>query len=176
MPSEGAYGGGDQYDRGELDMADRMARVWSPTTTGGVVTLAAGGFMEMPLIPSTALLLTQDRLMRDWTVTRIVGRMDFDSAGNSSMYYGIRVANENETGGMINPGADPTADWMLWGGIDVWNCTYQGACGKLYFLDIDNRSQRKSRGMESELRLYVYNAGGSVADVSWTGRTLVLVP
>jgi len=150
-------------------MADRMSRVWSPSTTLGLNTLTLGAEYEARLHPSTALELSQDRTMRDWTITRIVGELQFVSDGATTFLYGIRLAPESEPVGMINPGTDQTVDWMLWGGVYVRAST--NSFGNVH---IDNRSQRKSRGMDSSLRLYVYNAAGSTGHFAWTGRVLAL--
>ena len=154
-------------------MADRMRRVWSPSTTLGVAPLTLGGEYEARLHPSAALETSQDRTMRDWTVTRIVGNFTFYSTASSgtTFLYGIRLAPESEAIGMINPGTDQTVDWMLWGGFTTGG-TY--ANGSLATVSIDNRSQRKSRGMDSSLRLYVYNAAGATGYFAWTGRVLAL--
>ncbi len=152
-------------------MADRMRRVWSPSTTLGAETMALGAETEYRIHPSFALESSQDRTMRDWTITRIVGSMTFYSAGVTTFLYGVRVAAESEPVGMINPGTDQTVDWMLWGGFTT---TDAGAYGTQSTVEIDNRSQRKSRGMDSSLRLYIYNAAGSTGYFAWTGRVLAL--
>ena len=97
-------------------MADRMSRVWSPSSTLGPGELTLGAEAEYRIHPSSALENSQDRTMRDWTVTRIVASMSFYSAGSTTFLYGIRLAPESEPVGMINPGTDQTVDWMLWGG------------------------------------------------------------
>ena len=154
-------------------MADRMNRVWSPSTTLGLETLALGGEFEARLFPSSALQASQDRTLRDFTVTRIVGLLQFLTTGATTFLYGIRLAPESEPVGMINPGTDQTVDWMLWGGVYIDNSGQPeiNGAGNVY---IDNRSQRKSRGMDSSLRLYVYNASGSTGLISWNGRVLGL--
>jgi len=153
-------------------MADRMSRVWSPSSTLGPSTLTLGAEAEYRVHPSSALESSQDRTMRDWTITRIVGNMEFYSAGATTFLYGIRLAPESEAIGMINPGTDQTVDWMLWGGVYVNNG--QASLNGSGNVVIDNRSQRKSRGMDSSLRLYVYNAAGSTGYFAWTGRVLAL--
>jgi len=154
-------------------MADRMSRVWSPSTTLGLNTLTLGSEYEARLHPSNALESSQDRTMRDWTITRIVGSLQFVSDSETTFLYGIRLAPESEPVGMINPGTDQTVDWMLWGGVYVHNSSTSEIAGSGN-VHIDNRSQRKSRGMDSSLRLYVYNAAGSTGDFAWTGRVLAL--
>ncbi len=150
---------------------DRMARVWSPTTTAGDVALAAGATWSAVLVPGSDLVSTQDRRMRDWTVTRIVGSLQFQTTGTTTFYYGVRVYNENETATAITPGSDPTADWMFWGGLTTTSADYFPRDQVV----VDNRSQRKSRGMESELRIVIQNSGSN-GSFSWTGRCLLLVP
>ena len=152
-------------------MADRMRRVWSPGTTLGYDTLTLGGEFEATVHPSVALENSQERIMRDWTITRIVGNLQFYSAGTTSFLYGIRVVPDTEVPGTVNPGQDQTLDWMVWGGVTVgssWN-SYGGP-----IIHIDNRSQRKSIGMNSTLRLYIYNSAGSTGYVTWAGRVLAL--
>ena len=155
---------------------DRMARVWSPGSNVAPSTIANGGISELGLAPSAALMVSQDRILRDWTVTRVVGLMQLVSAGTSQVYVGIRVANENEVAGSIDPGSDQTADWMYWAGIQVKEHATTNARNPSERLEIDNRSQRKSRGMESVLVLYTFNAGPDTVYMWWSGRTLLLVP
>ena len=88
--------------------------------------------------------------------------------------WGARIANQNEVIGTIGPGTDQTADWMMYGGVstsrDHENTRIADA------IDIDSRSQRKSRGMESELRFYMQNIGVNTMQYEWVGRVLILVP
>ena len=155
---------------------DRMARIWSPGTNVGPFAIANGGFSEQELAPSVALQTAQDRDIRQWTVTRVVGRMQLNTATNAEaqVYVGIRVANENEVPGNLTPATAQTADWMYWTGVYV--TTIGAGSVPAQELEIDNRSQRKSRGMESTLILYVYNAGPDTVYMWWSGRTLLLVP
>jgi len=154
---------------------DRMARVWAPGTNVFATGIANGGYSEIGLAPSAALLVAQDRIIRDWTVTRVVGNMQLrvvNATDEATVYVGIRVANENEVAGNITPATEQTADWMYWQGINVSN---YGSHEPVQ-INIDNRSQRKSRGMESVLVLYTYNAGPDTVYMWWSGRTLLLVP
>ncbi len=154
---------------------DRMARAWAPGSNVAPSTLASGAYSELQLAPSAALLASQDRMIRDWTVTRVVGKMQLmvGTGDSAQVYVGIRVANENEAAGSIDPGSEQTADWMFWAGIHVEKDA------DAFFpaeINIDNRSQRKSRGMESILILYTFNAGPDTVYMYWSGRTLLLVP
>ena len=154
-------------------MADRMDRIWSPFTNVGFEEMMLGDELEYRIFPSYALELSQDRTLRSFTVTRILLDLQFITDGATSFMWGVRLAPESEVVGMINPGADQTVDWMLWGGITVENTELPVmGSGNVH---IDNRSQRKSRGMDSSLRLYIYNAAGSTGDVAITGRVLSLV-
>ena len=155
---------------------DRMARVWSPGTNVAGVGIISGGYSEQELAPSNALQIAQDRAIRDWTVTRVVGRMQLDVATNgiAQVYVGIRVANENEVPGNLSPATEQTADWMYWTGVNVQKGDPTPV--PAVEIEIDNRSQRKSRGMESTLILYVYNNGPDLVYMWWSGRTLLLVP
>ena len=156
---------------------DRMSRIWSPGLTIGRVAVAAFGESEFRMVPSTSLIFAQDREIRDFTVTRIVGRLMVYSAVEGSgiqCMWGARIANQNEVIGTIGPGTDQTADWMMYGGVstsrDHENTRIADA------IDIDSRSQRKSRGMESELRFYMQNIGVNTMQYEWVGRVLILVP
>ena len=152
-------------------MADRMSRVWSPGTNLGPQQITLGAELEYRIFPSLALETSTDRSIRDFTITRIVGQLQFTSLGETTFLYGIRIAPEGEPLGTYNPGVDQTIDWMLWGGITQSTSSAYPRDSIL----IDNRSQRKSRGMDSALRLYIYNAAGSTGYVAWTGRVLALI-
>ena len=154
-------------------MADRMQRMWSPATSLGYELVLAGDEAEFQIAPSFALQSAQDRLIRDFTVTRIVGNLQFSSTGETVFMYGIRFANENEPVGTYNPGTDQTIDWMLWGSVIVPDTTALGIAAST--VEIDNRSQRKSHGMDSACRLFVFNASGNDGYVSVALRTLVLI-
>ena len=154
-------------------MAERMQRIWSPATSLGYDSILAGNEAEFQIAPSFALQQSQDRIIRDFTVTRIVGNLQFTSTAETVFMYGIRFGNENEPVGTYNPGSDQTIDWMLWGSIVVGNTTQLGIAAST--VEIDNRSQRKSRGMDSACRLYVLNAAGANGYVSVALRTLMLV-
>ena len=157
-------------------MADRMERVWSPFTNLGFDNMPLGDENEYRIFPSGALETSQDRTLRSFTVTRILMDMQFNSSGTTTFLYGVRLAPESEAVGMINPGTDQTVDWMLWGGVTVTDSGqgYRSIAGAGN-VHIDNRSQRKSRGMDSSLRLYVYNAAGSTGQFTVNGRVLSLV-
>ena len=147
----------------------RMSRVWAPSTLTSYA-MVAGSAIEVDLL--TALDLTMDRTVRDWTVTRLIGRLQIRAAGQNEFYYGIRVANDNVTPGMISPEFQQTADWLLWGGGTTSSAIYELRDA----INIDNRSQRKSMGAESRLVLYVTNAGFFTQYVTWKGRSLMLLP
>ena len=154
-------------------MAERMQRMWSPGTSVGYDSILAGDVGEYQLAPSAALQSSQNRLVRDFTVTRIVGNLQFTSVSETVFMYGIRFANENEPIGTYNPGTDQTIDWMLWGSIVVGNTTQLGIAASS--VEIDNRSQRKSHGLDSGCRLFIVNIAGDDGYVSVALRTLMLV-
>ena len=156
-------------------MADRMDRVWSPFTNLGFEGMNLGDELEYRIFPSFALETSQDRTLRSFTVTRILMDLQFRSLGLTSFMYGVRLAPESEAVGMINPGAEQTVDWMLWGGVTVATGSGESGIAGAGNVHVDNRSQRKSRGMDSSLRLYVFNAAGSTGSVSIIGRVLSLV-
>ena len=155
-------------------MADRMQRVWAQGSTVSSDTLTLGSKAEYRIFPTSSLETATDRSIRDFTVTRILGTLQFQSQGDTTFYYGIRLAQEAEPVGTYNPGVDQSIDWMLWGAMTVaWPTNGYGT--KWDTVNIDNRSQRKSRGMDSSLRIYIYNGEGSTGYVQYHGRVLSLI-
>jgi len=150
---------------------DRMQRMWAPVHFD-TATLAPGGVARADC---TAILeASLGRELRQWTVTRVVGTLQFyTSAGSTEFFYGMRVDNENVPLGTIDPEPDATADWLFWGGGKT------GATS-VYLRDainIDNRSQRKSQGEQSKLFLYWEHAGAANSlYTTFHGRVLLLLP
>ena len=150
-------------------MAERMSRMWAPVAATGYV-LNAGAILSVSV--TSILEVALDREVRQWTVTRFVGRLQMITEGQTHFMWGMRVENENVPLGSVEPLADSTADWILHGGATLGS-------GVFYVRDeilIDNRSQRKSQGEQSELRFYVENYAGDNAEVSLVGRALLLLP
>ena len=150
---------------------DRMQRMWAPVQwdTAG---LAPGGIARADC---TAILeASLGRELRQWTVTRVVGLLQFRvSAGEVEFFYGMRVDNENVPLGTIDPEPDSTADWVFWGGGITGNQQYNLRDG----ISIDNRSQRKSQGEQSKLFLYWEHAGAAnTLYITFHGRALLLLP
>ena len=155
-------------------MAERMQRVWSPFSTVDEDTLTLGAEAEYRIFPSSSLESATDRSIRDFTVTRIIAKLQFKTQAQTTFYWGIRLAQESEPTGTFNPGGDQSIDWMLWGATTVGYPT--NGYGQYWWTEnIDNRSQRKSRGMDSSLRLYIYNGAGSTGYVAIHGRVLSLI-
>ena len=148
---------------------DRMQRMWAPLHFD-VANLAPGGIARADC---TAILeASLGRELRQWTVTRVVGMLQFASLG-AEFFYGMRVENENVALGTIDPEPDATADWLFWGGGYT-------SSEPLYLRDainIDNRSQRKSQGEQSKLFLYWEHAGAAnTLYTTFHGRILLLLP
>ncbi len=157
-------------------MADRMERVWSSGSTVSPVTMTLGNEQEFRIFPSTSLESATDRSIRNFTVTRILGNLQFTTTGQTTFFYGIRLADESEPIGTYNPGVDQAIDWMYWGATIVQYPTLgYGAQRGWYTEKVDIRSQRKARGMDSGLRLYVYNGDGNTGYMMWSGRVLSLI-
>ena len=155
-------------------MADRMQRVWAQGALLSPTTLTLGAQTELQLFPSATLEAATDRSIRDFTVTRIIANLQLQSQSETTFFWGIRLAQEAEPIGTYSPGTDQAIDWMLWGSARVsWPTNGYGL--KWYQEKIDNRSQRKSRGMDSGLRLYVYNGDGATGYVMYGGRVLSLI-
>ena len=150
-------------------MADRMSRMWAPVAATGYV-LNAGAILSVSV--TSILEAALDREVRQWTVTRFVGRLQLVSENETFYMWGMRVENENVPLGSVEPMGDSTADWILHGGATV----VSGWDGISDSIVIDNRSQRKSQGEQSELRFYVENYAGGNGEVSIVGRALLLLP
>ena len=154
-------------------MADRMRRVWAPIDVG-VLAVSSGvtGYFR----PLSILEAELDRKVRLFTVTRVICKIWVTPQVNNNpvyMMHGLRIDNENSTG--ITPGANETADWILHGSI--WASGTAAAWKESDATLIDNRSQRKSQGEESELRWYYENLGNSNdLYVGFQGRALLLLP
>ena len=150
---------------------DRMQRMWAPLHWDSA-SLAPGGIARADC---TAILeASLGRELRQWTVTRVVGLLQFaTSAGSIEFFYGMRVENENVPLGTIDPEPDATADWLFWGGGYSSGADFQLRDG----INIDNRSQRKSQGEQSKLFLYWEHAGAAnTLYTTFHGRVLLLLP
>jgi len=155
-------------------MADRMARAWAPIDTG-VITLA--GNADVFALINSELEAAMGRSIRQFTVTRIIAKIYVTPVvlnNNAYLFHGVRIDNENVPAGTLNPVADQDADWILHG--TVWNQGIVADWNEAKTVNIDNRSQRKSQGEQSELRWYLSNGGGSSLYVAVQGRALLLLP
>ena len=155
-------------------MAERMRRAWAPIDTG-VLTLA--GNADAFALVNSELEAALDRSVRQFTVTRIIAKIYVtpEVTGNIAyLFHGVRIENENVPVGSLNPIADQDADWILHG--TVWDRGTSAAWDEAKTVNIDNRSQRKSQGEQSELRWYLSNGGGSTLYVAVQGRALLLLP
>ena len=87
---------------------DRMQRMWAPVHFD-VANLAPGGIARADC---TAILeASLGRELRQWTVTRVVGMLQFAS-DQAEFFYGMRVENENVPLGTIDP--EPDALRFTW--------------------------------------------------------------
>ncbi len=155
-------------------MPERMRRVWAPIDTG-VITIAGGA--DAYALINSELELALDRSVRQFTVTRVIAKVYSVTAvgtSNSYLFHGVRIDNENVPVGTLNPIDDQDADWILHG--TVWNHAASGVFVESEAATIDNRSQRKSQGEQSELRWYMSNAGVNALYVAIQGRALLLLP
>ena len=149
---------------------DRMARAWAPIAVPSY-TMVSGAAISINCL--VHLDTAMGRELRSWTVTRLVANLQLTSSGSSEFYWGLRVANENEPAGSIDPAFEQNADWVLWGGAMAGVHPF-GLAETL--VPIDNRSQRKSRGNESQLLFYISNAGPDTGYIALHGRALMLLP
>jgi len=149
---------------------DRMTRMWAPVHFD-TETLGAGGVARADCLQTLETSLGRD--LRSWTVTRVVGTLQFWSAAEVESFYGMRVENENVPLGTIDPEPDATADWLFWGGQVTGGYDIARLSDAI---QIDNRSQRKSQGEQSKLFFYWENAGGGDLYTTIHARVLLLLP
>ena len=156
-------------------MAERMQRMWAPIDTG-VLSLPAGDTSALLLL--SELESSLGREIRQFTVTRIIARIRVTPVIDDNpvyMIHGVRIENENVPADGISPRYDETADWILHG--TVYASGDAARWEETNTVVIDNRSQRKSQGEQSELRWYVENSGlTNMLYYSIQGRALVLLP
>ena len=149
--------------------------MWAPIQTG-VLTLTAGD--TTALLVNSVLETTLGREVRQFTVTRVIAKIYLAPYVNDQVVYmthGMRIENENVASDAVDPADNETADWILHG--TVWASGSTAAWNEARTVNIDNRSQRKSQGEESELRWYVKNVGASNTQyVAIQGRALLLLP
>ena len=149
---------------------DRMERMWAPLHFGSA-SLAAGGIARADVL--AILEASLGRTLRKWTVTRVVGELQFRNTAEAEFFYGMRVENENVPLGTVDPDPDATADWLFWGGGIIDEPSYHMRDA----IHIDNRSQRKSLGEQSRLYLYWEHAGAAgTLFTTFHGRALLLLP
>ncbi len=150
---------------------DRMQRMWAPVQFPSV-SLGAGGVMRADCTATLEAALGRE--LRQWTVTRVVGNVQFTAINEPAEYfYGMRVENENVPLGSIDPEPDATADWIFWAGgiVQASNSWYTRD-----MINIDNRSQRKSQGEQSKLFVYFENVGAGTLYTTMHARVLLLLP
>ena len=155
-------------------MADRMRRMWAPIDSG-VLSLPAAG--DVNLLINSVLETALAREVRQFTVTRVIARIYVTPQVNGApvyLFHGVRIENENVPVGAITADVDETADWILHG--TVWDSGVAADWNEAKTVVIDNRSQRKSQGEQSELRWYLSNVGANGMYVAVQGRALLLIP
>ena len=150
-------------------MADRMTRMWAPMNVQPPLVMAAGSVARVNVL--NILEVALGRTLRAWTVTRFICNLQVNS-NDTSFQWGLRVENENVALGSIDPEADSTADWISHGGVYV----RQTAADVRDLIQIDNRSQRKSHGEQSDLFFYIENTGLVAGSFTLVGRVLLLLP
>jgi len=150
-------------------MADRMTRMWAPMNVQPPLVMAAGAVARVNVL--TVLEAALGRTLRAWTVTRFICNLQLVSS-NTSWQWGLRVENENVLLGSIDPEADSTADWISHGGVYTMSANFE----LRDLITIDNRSQRKSHGEQSDLFFYVENTGLVGGSFTLVGRVLLLLP
>ena len=150
-------------------MADRMTRMWAPMNVQPRIAMPAGAVLRVNVL--NVLEASLGRTLRAWTVTRFICNLQVNSL-DTTFQWGLRVENENVLLGSIDPEADSTADWISHGGILTQSVLYDIRDR----IAIDNRSQRKSHGEQSDLFFYVENTGLVAGSMSLVGRVLLLLP
>jgi len=149
--------------------------MWAPIQSG-IMTLTAGE--TTALLVNSVLEATLGREVRQFTVTRVIAKIYLAPYADGQVVYmthGMRIENENVAHDAVDPADNETADWILHG--TVWASGEVARWQETNTVNIDNRSQRKSQGEESELRWYVKNVGASNWQyVAIQGRALLLLP
>jgi len=149
----------------------RMRRLWAPFRVAST-SIAAAAVARVNL--TTLVDTTQGRSVRQYTVTRILLQFScaVDSQDLNVFGIGIRFDNENVALGSVNPLSDTTADWMYHEEIQPSVLTFEMRDRVIR----DIRAQRKSRGNDMDLFLYVESNTSVAGDFITAGRVLLLIP
>jgi len=151
-------------------MADRMRRLWMPFRSS-IAPLAGSADARVDI--KTFIESAQARNVQQFTITRMIIGMNFSSdTGPSSMIAGVRFENENVGAGTVSPITDATAEWLYWEEF----MTEIGAISGRFRNFRDIGTQRKSRGNDNNLFLYVSNTTAIAGDFQVSGRVLALIP
>ena len=120
--------------------------------------------------------------LRDYTVTRLIGRVTVAQQTHSTtgqgLYVGVIVAPRN-TPAAFEPERDPEADWMYYNYVVPPGWAHESATSSFapasISVDFDIRSQRKVPGLERFL-VIVVEAAGTPLIYSWYCGALLKMP
>ena len=148
----------------------RRGTYWMAFNEGSVPVSQAGGAVSRLLLPSIRELEV-GREYEGYTVTRTILNLFLisETAAQLVIDVGLITLQEDVTIAAIDPPTQPHADWM-------WNETFvvdDNIAAPHTLIQRDLRSQRRTRGGDSEMYFYVVNRGGTPVSVHRSGRMLV---
>ena len=151
----------------------RMRRVWFPWSTGSAqVALAATSTLRV-LLPSI-LEAEMGREYESYTVTRSIFRLNISAdSGAAVVTFGMIIQPEPLLLASSNPADDPERDWFYHEEFLVEVAAESLDPANAIVRDI--ASQRKSKGMNTEMFLYVRNRGALGIQFHGSGRSLILM-
>ncbi len=151
-------------------MPNRRGVLWLPFSEGAVVTtLAAGNTTRLDI--GSIREAEVGREYEGYTVTRslLTIKVANTSGGTNVWAAGLIVLQENVALATVTPAATPSADW-LWHEEFVAANLFNDATSLVHR---DLASQRKARGGDSILWLYITNRGASAVSIHRAGRVLI---
>ena len=149
-------------------MADKRRVYWMRFSEGAAFAVVAAGNNSRLLVPS----IREAEVGREYegfTITRLIINVTLRSATTLAVVtMGVIVQQEDIALATVQPAADPHADWF-W--CEEFLANDSGDDSLQIHRDI--RSQRKARGGDSEVYIYVVNRSGVNIEVHRSGSMLV---
>jgi len=151
-------------------MTQQRRRVWAPFSTGDDPTLL-GIQGDLRIFVPSLLEIAAARNYRQYTVQRmLLSGMLIPTTAFVTVAVGLRFDNVDSIVGTVDPENDKTSDWLY---LEEF-CT--NAISDTFHWNRDIRAQRKSRGNDEELFLYVTNRStASSINLHVSGRVLILL-
>ena len=154
-------------------MATSRRLVWLPFSDGPSFT-AVGTGVTNRLDVGSIREVEVGREYEGYTVTRIICTLSaiMTSGNNGVVTVGMMAQNENIGAVTVEPVGQPNADWMWHEEFRTETALVGPFCSNIHR---DLRSQRKVRGGESLLGLWLTNRSGVTINVHRSGRVLIKV-